>query len=226
MKQRSKLAALLGAGVLAFGIYGLAFAATGPSTDGVTPVLHDGANITADGNGNNDAADCDVADAIETGDATGSGTSTNGVTVDWTYDGTSKAFSFTASGGLVTIAYIKGGNGYNEYDYSPGVTSDGNMFAPDNGSDGPAGLSHAVFCTGPSEESTPPSEAPSTPPSEAPSFGGSVADITDAPSEPNTATIGTSNGGPTDSSWLFIAAIGVLLGSVVVMTPARAKNRR
>lgn len=50
---------------------------------------------------------------------------------------------------------------------------------------------------------------------------------TDVPTEPNTATIGgTGSSGPSDSSWLLVVALGVLLASVVVMTPARAKNRR
>ena len=217
MKTRSKLAALLGAGLLSAAAISAAFAATGPSDQGVTPVLHDSANITADGNGNSDGADCATDDAIETGDSSGEGTSVNGVTVTWTYDGTTKAFSFTASGGLVTIAYVKGGNGYNEYNYvdalGAGVASDGNMFAPDNGSDGPAGLSHAVFCTGPGGGE--------------PSFNDTGEPATDVPSEPNTATIGSDGtSGPSDSSWLLVAAVGVLLASVVVMTPARAKNRR
>src|SRR4051812_48213521 len=130
MKTRNKLAALLGAGILVVGAYGMAFAATGASDQGITPVLHDGANITADGNGNSDGADCDTADAVETGDSSGEGTSDNGVTVTWTYDSGTKAFSFT-SDGLVWIAYVKGGNAYNEYDYSGlgGVDHDGSMFA-------------------------------------------------------------------------------------------------
>ena len=50
---------------------------------------------------------------------------------------------------------------------------------------------------------------------------------TDIPSEPNTATLPTGGtSGPSDSSWLLVAALGVVLASVVVMTPARAKNRR
>jgi hypothetical protein len=217
MKTRSKLAALLGAGVLAFGVYGLTMAA-GASDQGVSPVLHSG-NITLDGNGESDAADCAAADGLETGDTSGSGTTDNGVTVEWTYDAGTKAFSFTADGGLVTIAYIKGGDAYNEYNYldalGHGVDSDGNLFAPDNGSAGPAGLSHAVFCTSPSEEESQP-----------PSFTNTEEPATDVPSLTDTATIGSSSGGPSDSSWLLVAALGVLLASVVVMTPARAKNRR
>ena len=67
----------------------------------------------------------------------------------------------------------------------------------------------------------------SFPPSEEPSFNDTGEPATDVPSEPNTATIGSDGtSGPSDSSWLLVAAVGVLLASVVVMTPARAKNRR
>jgi hypothetical protein len=222
MASLKKLAALFGAGALVFAMAGTALAATPASDQGVVPTEHSG-NITLDGNGGSDAADCAAADGIETGDSGGSDTTDNGVTVTWTYDGTTKAFGFTATGGLVTVAYVKGGDAYNEYDYSGkvdgGVASDGHMYAPDNGSEGPAGLSHAVFCTAASE----PTEAPS----EAPSFEASQAGETDAPSEPNTATFGgNGTSGPADGAWLLVVALGVLLASIVVLTPARAKSRR
>jgi hypothetical protein len=214
-----KLAAMLGAGVLSLTMVGTALAVTPASDQGVVPVEHAG-NITIDGNGGSTAADCDAADAIATGDGSGEGTSDNGVTVTWTYDGTTKEFSFVASGGLVSAAYVKGSNSYNEYDYSGftngGVDSDGNMFAPDNGSEGPSGLSHAIICTVAGEEET-----------EEPSFESTEEGNTDAPSEPNTAALGgNGTSGPADGAWLLVVALGVLLASVVVMTPARAKSRR
>jgi hypothetical protein len=225
MSTTKKLAALFGATVLALAFFGTALAATGASDQGVTPVEHSG-NITIAGKGSPDSANCDAADALDTGDSSGSDTTDNGVTVTWTYDGTTKAFGFTATGGLVTIAYVKGGDNYNEYDYAgSGVASDGNMFAPDNGSNGPAGLSHAVFCTGPSE----PSEAPSFEQSQAdttsaPSFEQSQADVTQCPCDTTPGLANTSH--PADGAWLLVVALGVLLASVVVLTPARAKNRR
>lgn len=205
--KKSKLLALLGAAVLTFGVVGTAFAATPASDAGITPTTVDPGNITLDGNGNSDGADCDAADGLETGDEGGSDTTENGVTVTWTYDGDTKEFGFSATGGLVTIAYVKGGNGYNEYDYTGetdgGIAEDGGMFAPDNGSDGPAGLSHAVFCTVAFEES----------------FEGLT--------EPPTDMSGTTgNGRPADGAWLLVVALGVLLASIVVLTPARAKSRR
>ena len=87
---------------------------------GVVPTTVEG-NITLAGGGGNDKADCDAEDGIETGNTGGSDTTDNGVTVTWTYDGTTKEFGFTATGGLVTIAYVKGGNAYNVYDYGAGV---------------------------------------------------------------------------------------------------------
>ena len=61
-----------------------------------------------------------------------------------------------------------------------------------------------------------------------PSFFQSQEGDTDAPSEPDTATIGGSKtvGSPADGAWLLVVALGVLLASVVVLTPARAKAPR
>jgi hypothetical protein len=61
-----------------------------------------------------------------------------------------------------------------------------------------------------------------------PSFEQSQAGETDEPSEPDTATIGGPNdvGSPADGAWLLVVALGVLLSSIVVLTPARAKAPR
>lgn len=222
-----KLAALFGVSVLSLAMVGTALAATPASDQGVTPTLHAG-NITVDGNGNSDKADCDADDAIATGDGSGEGTSANGVTVTWTYDGATKEFSFVASGGLVSIAYVKGGNDYNEYDYTGfpggGVEDDGNMFAPDNASEGPAGLSHAVLCT---VEGVAETDEPEDTPEVTPEFSADEGGETDViPSQDDTSTIGGGTSGPADGAWLLVVALGVLLASVVVMTPARAKSRR
>lgn len=228
MKTRTRLAALLGAGILALGAFGMALAADGASDAGVVPTTHDG-NITNSGEFAQDY--CNANDAVDmpgngdTADVDSEATTFNGVTVHMLVDNDTKEVSFTAEDGLVTAAFIKGGNAYNEYDYvgglGHGVASDGGLFPPDNNGGG-KGFSHAIFCTGPSEESQPPSEAPSNPPS----FTSTEEPASDVPSEPNTATSGATSGGPSDSSWLLVAALGVLLASVVVMTPSRAKNRR
>jgi hypothetical protein len=72
-----------------------------------------------------------------------------------------------------------------------------------------------------------PSEVPSEEvPSEAPSFEQSQGGVTDVPTEPNTATVGGGiSSQPGTGSWLMIVALGLLLGSVVVMTPGRGKKR-
>jgi hypothetical protein len=204
MNKRSKLAALLGAGLLTLGVVGIALASTPASVPGgITPVFHDG-NISEAGQGHTDGAACAGADAVGQ-DGAGTLTTTNGVAVTVTYDAGTKAVAFSATGGKVLIFYVKGGNGYNEYDYAnPGVASDGALFAPDNGSDGPAGLSHWVACT-----------------AAGPSISGEPA--TD---QPHTDAIGsTGSSGPTDTAWLLVVALGVLLASIVVLTPARAKRR-
>jgi hypothetical protein len=55
-------------------------------------------------------------------------------------------------------------------------------------------------------------------------FSSETGGETDAPSEPNTATLGTSTGAPADGAWLLVIALGVLLASIVVMTPAKARR--
>jgi hypothetical protein len=95
-------------------------------------------------------------------------------------------------------------------------------------------ISHG--CPGETEESAPPSfeqsqegetDAPSVPVTDEPSFEQSQQGETDAPSEPQTDAIsGTGNSAPADGAWLLVVALGVLLASVVVLTPARAKGRR
>jgi hypothetical protein len=79
-----------------------------------------------------------------------------GVTVSITYNSGPKTVDFTATGGVVWHAYIKGGNDYNWYNYTPlgGVAADDGLVAPNNASGGPAGLSHAVFCVAPTTTTT------------------------------------------------------------------------
>ena len=59
------------------------------------------------------------------------------------------------------------------------------------------------------------------------SFSQTVSGTTDVPTEPNTATI--EIGGPASagsSAWMLIVALGLLLGSVVILTPAPSKTKR
>lgn len=229
MSTLKKLAALMGAGLLVFAMAGTALAATPASTQGVVPSF-DGDNIQLkddQSNENQDYADCLEVDGIETGNAGGQDTTDNGVTVTWTYNGTTKVFGFTASGGVVSHAYVKGGSGYNHYDYTGkpggGVTSDGNMYPPDTNGDGnPQGLSHAIFCTEAGDETAPPvTNPPTNPPTGEPTLD--TGDITESPTD---GLFGNGTSSPADGAWLLVVALGALLASVVVLTPARAKSRR
>lgn len=231
MNTHRKLLALLATGVLMIGAVGAVSAAS------VEPVEHQG-NITIEGGGNNAQVACDADDAVLFGaEEGGTKTTPNGVEITVTYNDDDKGFDFEAEGGLVTIVYVKGSNSYNEYNYgSPGVAADTDLYAPDNAS-GPAGTSHVIFCTEVVEETEPPTAPPTeTPfqsvfdetdaPTETPFQ--SVEGDTDEPSEPDTATIGGSKdlGSPADGAWLLVVALGVLLASIVVLTPARAKAPR
>ena len=225
-----KLAALLAAGVLVIGAVGAASAAS------VEPEEHPG-NITIEGGGNNTQVACDADDAVLFGaEEGGTKTTVNGVEITVTYntDPADKGFDFEAEGGLVTIVYVKGSNSYNEYNYgSPGVASDTDLYAPANAS-GQAATSHVIFCTEEADEPTDTpfqsvfeeTDAPTDTPTETPFQ--SVEGETDEPSEPDTATIGGSKdlGSPADGAWLLVVALGVLLASIVVLTPARAKAPR
>ena len=120
----------------------------------VTPTPHEG-NITecAAGyvtifvNGNSGTGD----DSVSAG----------GVTVNVHFDA-DNTLDWTATGGTISIVYVKGGNGYNEYDYNPAVTSDTGLSAPVVGGDNVPDISHAVFCANPNQTTTTSSESSST----------------------------------------------------------------
>jgi hypothetical protein len=232
--KKYRLLALVASGALILALGGLVSAAS------VEPTFHPG-NITIEGGGQNDAAACDPADAIflNGGDTPETeGTSDNGVTVTVTYHDSDDGLDFEADGGLVTIVYVKGSNGYNEYNYgSPGVASDTDLFAPDaGGSEDPSQVSHLVFCTEEAEEETEaPSfeqseeaqtDVPSQPASEEASEEASFEQSEGAFTQPPTDALGAGRtSAPADGAWLLVVALGVLLASIVVLTPARARNR-
>ncbi|HEX8024700.1 MAG TPA: hypothetical protein VF484_00705 [Candidatus Limnocylindrales bacterium] len=227
--DRRKIAALLAAGILTLGVAGTALAGSGPSDpQGITPVEHPG-NIQLPGdNSDHDKANCDIGDAVDIdgqggdSDFTDDATTTNGVTVTIEYDATAKTLSFTAEGGVVTIAYVKGGDAYNEYDYPvAGVTTDGNLYAPDNDGGQPAGLSHVIFCTGEAA----PSDQPTEQPTEQPSSGGGGE--TNVPTQPATdAVTNSGSSGPSEMGWLLVVTLGVIVASVFVLKPTRVIGRR
>lgn len=67
------------------------------------------------------------------------------ITFNYTPSGQNQYIGFTAT---VPMDYIvvKGGNSYNVFHYDPAVLSDINLYAPNNGSGQPAGVSHVAFC--------------------------------------------------------------------------------
>jgi hypothetical protein len=144
MKSWRKLSALFAAGALVVALSGIASAAS------VEPIVHEGNIQMPNDGGPHDKAACDQEDAIFFGgDEEGDNTSDNGVTVTVTHNDGDKGFDFVATGGVVLIAYVKGGPNYHEYNYGAGVAWDNDLYAPDN-----AGLSHIIFCTAETEETT------------------------------------------------------------------------
>jgi hypothetical protein len=85
------------------------------------------------------------------------------------------------------------------------------------------------------DESPIPSESPAgsgagatdTPaPTDTPVPSGGGGGDTAAPTQPPTDTLTSTGSGPSDGAWLLVVGLGVLLASVVVLTPARATSRR
>lgn len=157
-----------------------------------------------------------------------------GVTVTIVYDSEAKSLDFTAEGGVVVHAFVKGGDNYNWYDYSPdGVTSDTDLVAPDNASNGPAGLSHVVFCVADVEETPTPTPTPEETPTPTPTGSvdaetgtpdptGSVQAETGTPTTtlPPTDTL-TASAAANDSWRLLLIAMAGILATVLVLTPSK-----
>ncbi len=180
-----RLSALAGASMLTIGAVGIASAAS------VQPKFHEG-NATVDGTYAVDCPGGSKALGVD-GDKTSGGL--GGVTVHITYHD-DNSIDFSATGGKVAVAFVKGGPDANEYDYAPPVSSDWNLVSPLVGNDkNVPDVSHTVFCVtedeeGPSEQpseepSTAPSEEPSTAPSEEPSEEPSTAPSEEPSTEPS-----------------------------------------
>ena len=116
------------------------------SAASVAPIPHEG-NVTAKDNG---CPSGDIVIVVDGGKASGSG---GGVTINVTYNA-DNSLDFSATGGVVDIAYVKGGDNYNEYDYNPAVASDTNLVSPLNGGNQVPAVSHSVYCVQPNETTT------------------------------------------------------------------------
>lgn len=224
MSTTKKLAALLGAGVLSVAMFGTALA--GVELDYATPTGHYSSADDEQGENSNDgpfwdaylelaAGSCSkLTDAELEAAMNEDGSASLGVAYDYvivkqasaaavTYDNT--IFSNVGAGETV-FADTDGDGEYTEADSNS--------------------ISHILVCNEVDVTEPPITDAPSEP-ADSPSFEASVGGLSDAPTEPNTSSIGgNSTSGPADGAWLLVVALGVLLASVVVMTPARAKSRR
>ncbi len=226
MKLR-RFSAIAGAVALTIGAVGATSAAS------VTPTFHEG-NITASGTY---AADCpDGSEALEIAGGALSGT-LGGVTVNVTYHA-DNSIDFSATGGTVAVAFVKGGEAYNEYAYSPSVTSDTDLESPLNGGLNVPVVSHTVFCVEVDEQKTDPpteepTEEPSTPPTEEPTeeptttpTGGVEAetDVPGDPTAPPTDVAGGTTNGSTDLLPILFLVFGAIGLGAVALTPARPRR--
>jgi hypothetical protein len=240
MNGRKRIAALAGAGALLLALSGTALAAD------ATPVGH---YASTGGDGSNDGGfwvtylNANFDAGLEEGDCD---TKLEGSALAAVNKGDGSADLGAAYGWVI----VKQGspNPGIVYDNTifEDVTASQTVFADTNGNfvhdeADSGGISHIIVCVPGEEETQPPTapptetpfqsvfeetDAPTDAPTETPFQ--SVEGDTDEPSEPDTATIGGSRdvGSPADGAWLLVVVLGVLLSSIVVLTPARAKAPR
>ena len=244
MNGRKRIAALVGAGALMLALTGTALAADATPVGWYASSGGDGSNdgdfwvsyLNANFDAGLEAGDCDTKlqdadlDAVSNGD----GSADLGVAYGWV---------------IVKQGSPNPGIIYDNTIFKD-VTASQTVFADTNGNgvhdeEDSGGISHIIVCVPGEEETEPPTTPPTAPPTTPPTATPfqSVFDETDAPtetpfqsvegdtdepSEPDTATIGTPKnvGSPADGAWLLVVALGVLLASVVVLTPARANAPR
>jgi hypothetical protein len=181
--------------------------------------VQSGTDVVANAAGNN-LLDVDFEDEANADDVAEDSIQGNGTNVDWfvtvdASDGevTVVTANSNVSGGELRISHICTGD-------VPETETEAPSFEQSQGgeTDEP---SEPVITDEPSFEQSQGGET------DAPSFEQTQGGATDEPSEPDTATIGGKDvGSPADSAWLLVVALGVLLASIVVLTPARAKSRR
>jgi hypothetical protein len=251
MNKRSRIWAILGAGVLTLGVVTIALAIELKEEHrGLTVTWDsDGNPVLPDGFENSDA--CDAPDQgevifhfVQSGQDTDvNGTNVNDNTIDVDFDDEPDANDVPAD----SIQNDQNVDWFVSVDASDGsvtlVTANSNVA----GGEKDLRISHICVGEAPEVEATPtfegsqegqtdaPTDTPTgtpivtAPPTLAPTptFGGSQEGETEAPTNPDTSAIDTGGpASPADSAWLLVVALGVLLASVVVLTPARAKSRR
>jgi hypothetical protein len=206
MNKRSKLMALVGASLLTFAVAGVALATTGEWGGQGFP-----------------NASC-------SGDSS---------TMLWIWTGDSPT-SLTINGSVQSGSWAQQGNGGGSYHFT--VAIDGNNYPPTTASveyTGDAGTLTLSGCDeggspapsggGGGETSAPTPSGGGAGESDVPTAtpGGGGGGESDVPTQPSTdSVLGTGSSSPADSAWLLVVGLGVLLASIVVLTPARAKSRR
>ena len=218
MNKRNRLMALVGAGVLLLGLAGTALADGG--------LQWDGKGVT---DGQLDTVDC-----------TQQGTNVAYLQFNFTLGGGDNSITgatLTVDGDVYTT-FVQDGNVIkfitSFYDLS--TLSASVAYTGDLGS-GVANLTISHGCAGESSSSSSSSSTTSftsTESSASTSESSTSSSVSFTSSESgatatlaNTATVGDSGtSGPSGNAWLLLAALGMVAGSIVVLMPARAKNRR
>jgi hypothetical protein len=200
MNKRSRLAALLGAGLLTFAVTGVALASTDLLAGQVGITLSE-----------KDATGTDACDGVDVPDG--------GAVLHFVLTGTSDTdgsldfvLSNPTTNGHADSATDNNGQTLDWWVPVDSATGDTVLESATTSADGDnLVLSHVCFGA----------------PAPTPTPGGGGGGESDVPTQPATDSIGsTGNSGPTDTAWLLVVGLGVLLASIVVLTPARAKSRR
>ncbi len=117
------------------------------------------------------------------------------------------------------------------------------VWADSNGSnafdEGDKNISHMIFCDEQETTTTTTEETTTTTTTEettttttteetttTTTFTQETSGETDTPTLPPTTMVGDGPSGPSQGSWLLVAALGAFLAGAVILTPSRAKNRR
>jgi len=213
MKIRSKFGALIGAGLLTFAVAGVALASTSDWGGNGFPsdtCARDGSPATmlwiwTGGT----PTSLTINGVVQSGSwvQEGNGSWHFTVTVDGSnYPPTSASVDYSGDSGVLTLSHCEGA--------APSGTGAGSTDTP-----APSG-------TGAGSTDTPAPSGTGAGSTDTPAPSGTGAGDTNQPTQPPTDTLGSNGSGPSDGAWLLVVGLGVLLASVVVLTPARAKSRR
>jgi hypothetical protein len=215
MNKRSKFLALVGATVLTVGVVGVALAVD-------LKTAHVGTTVTWDENGDPQATngfDVNTDESCAGMDLAPGEVFFHFVQSPTDADHGNLTVDFGSDGSWGPTGEAQNGGAHLAWDVSVTDDGDGSVTVVGASTDVDGGeLKISHICAGTEVQSTPTPEE---------SFNQSFAGETDAPSEPSTDAFGGSGtSGPAGGAWLLVVALGVLLASIVVLTPARAKGRR